>query len=75
MGGRVASGEQVMSGGAYDQTAPGARVHGARAPYLPPDSRPDVISLTTPGEGLAGGRAVRAAVTVQAGHQCRLPTR
>ncbi|QQM47286.1 CocE/NonD family hydrolase [Streptomyces liliifuscus] len=48
MGGQVTSGEPVMSGGAYDQNAPDARVHGAREPYLPLDSRPDVISLTTP---------------------------
>ncbi|MEU1576729.1 CocE/NonD family hydrolase [Streptomyces collinus] len=48
MGGQVTSGEPVMSGGAYDQNAPDARVHGARDPYLPLDSRPDVISLTTP---------------------------
>ncbi|MEV7064561.1 CocE/NonD family hydrolase [Streptomyces collinus] len=48
MGGQVTSGEPVMSGGAYDQSAPDARVHGARDPYLPLDSRPDVISLTTP---------------------------
>ncbi|MEU6474473.1 CocE/NonD family hydrolase [Streptomyces massasporeus] len=47
MGGQVTSGEPVMSGGAYDQNAPDARVHGARHPYLPLDSRPDVISLTT----------------------------
>ncbi|MFI0267720.1 CocE/NonD family hydrolase [Streptomyces luteogriseus] len=48
MGGQVTSGEPVMSGGAYDQNAPDARVHGARAPYLPLDSRSDVITLTTP---------------------------
>ncbi|MGA5896517.1 CocE/NonD family hydrolase [Streptomyces venetus] len=48
MGGQVTSGEPVMSGGAYDQNAPDARVHGAREPYLPLDSRPDVISLSTP---------------------------
>ncbi|MFJ7336285.1 CocE/NonD family hydrolase [Streptomyces sp. NPDC101116] len=48
MGGQVTSGEPVMSGGAYDQNAPDARVHGAGEPYLPLDSRPDVISLTTP---------------------------
>lgn len=48
MGGQVTSGEPVMTGGAYDQNAPDARVYGARAPYLPLDSRPDVISLSTP---------------------------
>lgn len=48
MGGQVTSGEPVMAGGAYDQNAPDARVYGAREPYLPLDSRPDVISLTTP---------------------------
>lgn len=48
MGGQVTSGEPVMTGGAHDQNAPDARVYGARAPYLPLDSRPDVISLTTP---------------------------
>lgn len=48
MGGQVTSGEPVMSGGAYDQNSPDARVYGARKPYLPLDSRPDVISLTTP---------------------------
>ncbi|MER5491639.1 CocE/NonD family hydrolase [Streptomyces sp. NPDC002490] len=47
MGGQVTSGEPVMTGGAYDQNAPDARVHGATAPYLPLDSRPDVISLST----------------------------
>ncbi|MEW2396716.1 CocE/NonD family hydrolase [Streptomyces sp. NPDC046862] len=48
MGGQVTSGEPVMTGGAYDQNAPDARVYGAREPYLPLDSRPDVISLSTP---------------------------
>ncbi|SCK26873.1 CocE/NonD family hydrolase [Streptomyces sp. WMMB 322] len=48
MGGQITSGEPVMSGGAYDQNAPDSRVFGAREPYLPLDSRPDVISLTTP---------------------------
>ncbi|WP_037834556.1 CocE/NonD family hydrolase, partial [Streptomyces sp. NRRL S-481] len=48
MGGQITSGEPVMTGGAYDQNAPDARVYGAREPYLPLDSRPDVISLTTP---------------------------
>jgi uncharacterized protein len=48
MGGQVTSGEPVMTGGAYDQNAPDARVHGAREPYLPLHSRPDVISLSTP---------------------------
>lgn len=48
MGGQITSGEPVMTGGAYDQNAPDARVHGVREPYLPLDSRPDVISLTTP---------------------------
>ncbi|MEV4034017.1 CocE/NonD family hydrolase [Streptomyces umbrinus] len=48
MGGQVTSGEPVMTGGAYDQNAPDARVYGVREPYLPLDSRPDVISLTTP---------------------------
>jgi uncharacterized protein len=47
MGGQVTSGEPVMTGGAYDQNAPNDRVYGAREPYLPLDSRPDVISLTT----------------------------
>jgi uncharacterized protein len=48
MGGQVTSGEPVTTGGAYDQNAPDARAFGARAPYLPLDSRPDVISLSTP---------------------------
>lgn len=48
MGGQVTSGEPVMTGGAYDQNAPDARVFGAPEPYLPLNSRPDVISLTTP---------------------------
>jgi uncharacterized protein len=48
MGGQVTSGEPVMTGGAYDQNAPDARVYGAREPYLPLDARPDVISLCTP---------------------------
>ncbi|MEU9185720.1 CocE/NonD family hydrolase [Streptomyces sp. NPDC048484] len=48
MGGQVTSGEPVMTGGAYDQNAPDVRVYGAHEPYLPLDSRPDVISLTTP---------------------------
>lgn len=37
-----------MSGGACDQNAPDARVHGVRAPCLPLHARPDVISLVTP---------------------------
>ncbi|MEU5980244.1 CocE/NonD family hydrolase [Streptomyces sp. NPDC047315] len=48
LGGQVTSGEPVMAGGAYDQNAPDARVHGAREPFLPLDARPDVISLSTP---------------------------
>ncbi|WP_033319874.1 CocE/NonD family hydrolase [Streptomyces yerevanensis] len=47
LGGQVTSGEPVMVGGAFDQV-PDARFHGAREPYLPLNSRPDVISLTTP---------------------------
>lgn len=46
IGGQVTSGEPVMRGGAYDQT-PDARVFGAREPYLPLNSRADVVSLTT----------------------------
>lgn len=48
MGGQITSGEPVMAGGAFDQNAPDARTYGAHEPYLPLDSRPDVISLTTP---------------------------
>ncbi|GAA2402822.1 CocE/NonD family hydrolase [Streptomyces coeruleofuscus] len=48
MGGQVTSGEPVMARGAYDQDTPDARVFGAREPYLPLYSRPDVISLSTP---------------------------
>ncbi|QPP05272.1 CocE/NonD family hydrolase [Streptomyces bathyalis] len=47
MGGQITSGEPVMTGGAYDQNAPDARVYGAREPYLPLNSRPDVVSLAT----------------------------
>lgn len=46
IGGQVTSGEPVMSGGAYDQT-PDERVYGAREPYLPLNTRPDVVSLVT----------------------------
>lgn len=46
IGGQVTSGEPVMSGGAYDQT-PDSRVFGARKPYLPLNTRPDVVSLVT----------------------------
>ncbi|MFE9029627.1 hypothetical protein ACFYOA_25770 [Streptomyces iakyrus] len=42
VGGQVASGEPVMSGGACDQNAPDARVHGARDAEQP--------ELLTPGE-------------------------
>ncbi|ANW16998.1 CocE/NonD family hydrolase [Streptomyces clavuligerus] len=48
LGGQLTSGEPVMAGGAYDQNAPDARAHGARAPFLPLDTRPDVISVSTP---------------------------
>ncbi|WP_327658056.1 CocE/NonD family hydrolase [Streptomyces sp. NBC_00483] len=48
MGGQVTSGEPVMTGGAYDQNAPDARTFGATEPYLPLDTRPDVISVLTP---------------------------
>ncbi|MEU1804671.1 CocE/NonD family hydrolase [Streptomyces sp. NPDC019937] len=47
LGGQVTSGEPVMVGGAFDQV-PDERFYGARAPYLPLNSRPDVISLVTP---------------------------
>lgn len=46
IGGQVTSGEPVMSGGAYDQT-PDERTFGARKPYLPLNTRPDVVSLVT----------------------------
>ncbi|TDO45770.1 hypothetical protein EV643_11294 [Kribbella sp. VKM Ac-2527] len=46
IGGQVTSGEPVMSGGAYDQT-PDSRVFGAIRPYLPLNTRPDVVSLVT----------------------------
>ncbi|GAA3355377.1 hypothetical protein GCM10017744_017690 [Streptomyces antimycoticus] len=47
LGGQITSGEPVMVGGAFDQV-PDERFYGARPPYLPLNSRPDVISLTTP---------------------------
>ncbi|MEU8871054.1 CocE/NonD family hydrolase [Streptomyces javensis] len=47
LGGQVTSGEPVMVGGAFDQV-PDERFYGARPPYLPLNSRPDVISLATP---------------------------
>jgi putative CocE/NonD family hydrolase len=46
IGGQVTSGEPVMSGGAFDQT-PDERTFGAVPPYLPLDSRPDVLSFVT----------------------------
>ncbi|MCQ8188412.1 CocE/NonD family hydrolase [Streptomyces rugosispiralis] len=47
LGGQVTSGEPVMVGGAFDQV-PDERFYGAQPPYLPLNSRPDVISLATP---------------------------
>jgi hypothetical protein len=47
IGGQVTSGEPVMSGGAYDQI-PDHRTFGARPPYLPLHTRPDVVTLMTP---------------------------
>jgi len=46
IGGQVTSGEPVMVGGGFDQT-PDDRTYGAQPPYLPLDSRADVLSFTT----------------------------
>lgn len=46
IGGQVTSGEPVMRGGAFDQ-ATGPSVFGAREPYLPLSSRPDVLTFRT----------------------------
>lgn len=46
IGGQVTSLEPIIFGGAFDQT-PDERVYGARPPFLPLDSRPDVVSFLT----------------------------
>jgi putative CocE/NonD family hydrolase len=46
IGGQVTSLEPIIDGGAFDQT-PDRRVFGATRPYLPLDTRPDVISFVT----------------------------
>lgn len=62
LGGQITSGEPVMSGGAFDQV-PDARFYGARKPYLPLNTRPDVISLVT--EPLTRPLRVTGPVTAQ----------
>jgi uncharacterized protein len=42
IGGQVTSGEPVMVGGAFDQTT-SSKTFGAKEPYLPLSSRPDVL--------------------------------
>lgn len=47
LGGQITSGEPVMHGGAFHQR-PDERFFGATEPYLPLDSRPDVLVFQTP---------------------------
>lgn len=62
LGGQVTSGEPVMSGGAFDQR-PDERFFGVSPPFLPLDSRPDVLVFQTP--PLAGDVAIAGPVTVR----------
>ncbi|MEU0537378.1 CocE/NonD family hydrolase [Amycolatopsis tolypomycina] len=62
LGGQVTSGEPVMSGGAFHQ-CPDERFFGAAPPFLPLDSRPDVLVFQTP--PLAHDVAVAGPVTVR----------
>jgi putative CocE/NonD family hydrolase len=69
LGGQVTSGEPVMSGGAYHQR-PDERFFGARPPFLPLESRPDVLMFQTPplteDIAVAGPIAVRLTVSSSA---------
>ncbi|MEY9841049.1 CocE/NonD family hydrolase [Streptacidiphilus sp. EB103A] len=47
IGGQITSGEPVMTGGAFHQR-PDGRFFGATEPYLPLESRPDVLVFQTP---------------------------
>lgn len=66
IGGQITSGEPVMHGGAFHQ-CPDGRFHGAAEPYLPLDSRPDVLVFQTPplkaDLAIAGPVSVRLAVS------------
>lgn len=62
LGGQVTSGEPVMSGGAFHQ-CPDERFFGATPPFLPLESRPDVLVFQTP--PLAHDVAVAGPVTVR----------
>lgn len=46
IGGTISSGAPVMAGGAFDQREE-ERFFGSRAPYLPLDSRPDILVFQT----------------------------
>jgi len=65
IGGQVTSGEPVMSGGAFHQR-PDERTFGSTAPYLPLDSRPDVLVFQTAplAEDLAIAGEIRVHLTV-----------
>ncbi|MEV4313058.1 CocE/NonD family hydrolase [Actinocrispum sp. NPDC049592] len=69
IGGQVTSGEPVMSGGAFDQR-PDSRFFGAAQPFLPLESRPDVLVFQTPplehDIAIAGPVSVRLAVSSSA---------
>jgi putative CocE/NonD family hydrolase len=69
IGGQVTSGEPVMSGGAYHQR-PDERFFGAHRPFLPLESRPDVLTFQTPplpeDVAVAGPVAVRLTVSSSA---------
>ncbi|SFK64924.1 CocE/NonD family hydrolase [Amycolatopsis sacchari] len=62
LGGAVTSGEPVMSGGAFHQR-PDERFFGARPPFLPLESRPDVLVFQTP--PLTADVSVAGPVTVR----------
>jgi putative CocE/NonD family hydrolase len=66
LGGQVTSGEPVMSGGAFHQ-CPDERFFGAVPPFLPLESRPDVLVFQTPpldhDVAVAGPVSVRLAVS------------
>ena len=69
LGGQVTSGEPVMSGGAFHQ-CPDERFFGATKPYLPLESRPDVLVFQTPpldrDVAIAGPVTVRLTVSSSA---------
>jgi putative CocE/NonD family hydrolase len=62
IGGQVTSGEPVMTGGAFHQR-PDDRTFGASPPFLPLESRPDVLVFQTP--PLAHDVVVAGPVTVR----------